>query len=47
VLDFHFLAFYPRENNIVLGEQFLQADTLLFEIRHTSKANNSSDESEQ
>lgn len=33
VQTFRFLAYFPQEDSITLGEQFLQADTLLFEIR--------------
>jgi hypothetical protein len=33
VADFRFLAYFPQENSILLGEQFLQADTLLFKIQ--------------
>ena len=33
IQDYRFLAYYPIESNITLGEQFLQLDVLLFRVR--------------
>ena len=45
--DFRFLAYYPPQHPITLGEQFLQADTLLFQVRSTPLPLSSSDDEEQ
>lgn len=42
--DFRFLAYYPPQHPITLGEQFLQADTLLFQVRSTPLPLSSSDD---
>jgi hypothetical protein len=44
VLDFRFLTYFPTENSITLGEQFLQADTLLFRIKRIQELEASDEE---